>query len=70
MKAAKIREMSTDEIMVELNNLKEQLFHLRMEVILGQMQKGTKIQQKRRIIARILTILGERQRNQTQEAGR
>ena len=62
MKAAKYRDMSTDELMVELNNLKEQLFHMRMDLVLGQLTNGAKIRQNRKDIARIKTILGERER--------
>ena len=62
MKAAKYRDMSTDELMVELNNLKEQLFHMRLDLVLGQLTNGAKIRQNRKDIARIKTILGERER--------
>lgn len=68
MKAAKFREMSTDELVVELNNRKDQLFHFRMDLVLGKSTNGSKIRQNRRDIARILTILGERK--QAKEAGR
>ena len=70
MKAAKLREESNDQLLLELNNRKEQLFHLRMDLVLGQLTNGTKIRQVRREIAQIKTILGERERSQAKAVGR
>jgi large subunit ribosomal protein L29 len=61
MKAKEIRDMTDDELKLKLNSLKEELFNLRFQVATGQLDNPMRIKDVRRSIARILTILRERE---------
>ena len=62
MKAAELREKSAIELSAELTeNYKEQ-FKLRMQQAAGQMARSSEVKRVRREIARIKTILSEKQR--------
>ena len=62
MKAAEIREMSEEQLLVELNQAREGLFHLRVKAQTDTLNAPSEIRRNRRLIARILTILGEKER--------
>ena len=62
MKPEKVREMSEVEIAAEEKKLQEQLFKLRLQKSLGQIDNALKIRETRRDIARVKTILGEKSR--------
>ena len=57
MKADKVREMSTDELKGKERELQEQLFRLRLQKSIGQLDNALKIRETRRDIARVKTIL-------------
>jgi len=59
MKPQEIREMEADELDRKLVELKDQLFKLRFQNELGQLENAAKIQSIRKDIARIETILTE-----------
>jgi large subunit ribosomal protein L29 len=59
MKAQEIREMEADELDRKIVELKDQLFKLRFQNELGQLENSAKIQSIRKDIARIETILTE-----------
>ena len=61
MKPAKIREWSDDELQAKGKELAEQLFKLRFQKAIGQLDNALKIRETRRDIARIETIRKERQ---------
>ena len=61
MKAEKVREMGSDELLGEEKKLQEQLFRLRLQKSLGQLDNALKIRETRRDIARVKTILKEKQ---------
>lgn len=61
MKAKEVRDMTNDELKVKLNSLKEELFNLRFQVATGQLDNPMRIKDVRRSIARILTIIRERE---------
>ena len=61
MKAKEIRELSTDEMQVELGNLREALFRLRFRQVTENTHNDNEIRTVRRDIARVLTIMRERQ---------
>ncbi len=63
MKAEKIREMSAVDLEGEEKKLQEQLFKLRLQKSLGQIDNALKIRETRREIARVKTILGEKSRS-------
>ena len=60
MKAAEIREKSTDELGALETQLREELFRLRMQHYTGQLDRPNRIRETRRSIARVVTVLGER----------
>ncbi|HEY3130111.1 MAG TPA: 50S ribosomal protein L29 [Acidobacteriota bacterium] len=62
MKAAKIREMSVEELKAEELSLSEELFRLRFQRATGQLEKSSKIGAVRKDIARIKTIISEKMR--------
>jgi len=62
VKPEKVREMSEGEIAAEEKKLQEQLFKLRLQKSLGQIDNALKIRETRRDIARVKTILGEKSR--------
>ena len=61
MKPAKVREWSDDELQTKEKELAEQLFKLRFQKAIGQLDNALKIRATRRDIARIKTIRKERQ---------
>ena len=66
MKAADVRAKSADELKEELVGLRKEAFNLRFQTASGQLENTTRVKMVRRDIARIKTILGER--NQAQAA--
>ena len=60
-KMAEIRQYSEDELRVRESELVEQLFAFRLQKVTGQIESAAKVRQTRRDLARILTILRERQ---------
>lgn len=62
MKLSELRELSKDELVLKKAELKDQLFKLRFQHALGQLDKTSKLQAVRRDIARIETVVGETDR--------
>ena len=62
MKATELREKSVDELKQELNELLREQFNLRMQKGIGQLSKPDQVQQVRRNIARVKTVLNEKAR--------
>ena len=63
MKAEKLREMSAEELGRKERELQEQLFRLRFQKSIGQLDNAMKIRQTRRDIARLKSVLRERGRS-------
>jgi len=64
VKASKLRElkeMTNDELANELKNLKQELFNLRFQSATGQLGNVMMIQKTKRDIARVKTIMRERE---------
>jgi large subunit ribosomal protein L29 len=66
--AQEIRALGDDEIVTRLREAKEELFNLRFQVATGQLDNNRRLQQIRRDIARIYTVLRERELGITYEA--
>ena len=66
MKAKEIRQMSPAELEKQLGELKENLFTLRMQHAVNQLDNPLKIQSVKRDIARIKTVI--RQNEQRHDA--
>ena len=60
MKAEVIREMSVEDVRAKEKELREQLFRLRLQKAVGQLDNALKMRETRRDIARLKTILGEK----------
>ncbi len=61
MKASEIRALSVDELQSKLVDLKKDLFMLRMQHATNHLDNPTKISAVRRDIARVKTVLSEKQ---------
>ncbi len=59
-KVAKLREMTSEELVKEEAELTTQLFKLRFQLATGQIEKPHKIREVRKEIAKVKTILKER----------
>lgn len=67
MKAAKFREMTTEELESEAGNFSEQLFRLRLQKATGQLEDVMKIRKIRRDLARVKTVLTEKEKEKEKE---
>ena len=61
MKAKEIRNLSVEELAKKLDELKKDLFMLRMQHATNHLDNPTKISATRRDIARVKTVLREKQ---------
>lgn len=61
MKANKIREMSSNELEQKLLELKGELFNLRFQMATGQLENPMRVREVKKNIARIKTILKEKE---------
>ncbi|MFK4809807.1 50S ribosomal protein L29 [Devosia neptuniae] len=60
MKASDVRAKTADELKDQLVDLKKEQFNLRFQRATQQLEKPTEVKRVRRDIARIKTILGEK----------
>ena len=67
MKATEIRELSPQEIEQKRDELQEEMFNLRFQHGIGQLENTVKLKQTKREIARVETILREKQQTQQSE---
>jgi len=61
MKASEIREKSQAELQKELMELKSELFKLRFQLATNQLENPMKVREVKRSIARVKTIMRERE---------
>ena len=59
--AAEIRDLADAELVSKLAEAKEELFNLRFQVATGQLDNNRRLHHVRRDIARIYTIMRERE---------
>ncbi len=62
MKAAELRDLGADELGVKERDLTDQLFRLRIQKSMGQLETPAKLRTLRRDLARVKTILRERRK--------
>ena len=60
MKVKEIREMTTEEINKKIFEAKQELFNLRFNASLGNLEKPSRIKELRHDVARCKTVLKER----------
>ena len=62
VKPKSIREMGADQIRTRVAELREELFNLRFRNTMKQLDNPLKIRESRREMARLLTVLKEKER--------
>lgn len=67
MKASELRDLTLDEIQSRLNDAREELMNLRFQQATGELTDFNRLRETRRNIARLLTVLGERERQSKME---
>ena len=61
MKIAEVRDLAADELKQREHELDDQLFRLRIQKSMGQLEAATKMKTLRRDLARIKTVLREKE---------
>jgi len=61
MKARELRQMSVDELHAKEREFRDEEFKLRFKHATGQLDKTSRLQQLRRTIARVKTIIREKE---------
>jgi large subunit ribosomal protein L29 len=61
LKASAMRDMTVDEIQVRIAELREEMFNLRFRNTMKQLDNPLKIRESRREMARLLTVLREKE---------
>ena len=59
--AAELRELDSDSLVAKLRESKEELFNLRFQMATGQLQNNRRLRVVRHEIARIYTVMRERE---------
>jgi large subunit ribosomal protein L29 len=60
-KAAELRTLPDDELITRMDGVKEELFNLRFQLATGQLDNPARMRDLRREVARIATVLRERE---------
>jgi len=68
VKASNMRDMSVDDITQRVSELREELFNLRFRNTMRQLDNPLKIRESRREMARLLTVLREKQPKEGKKA--
>lgn len=59
MKISEIRKLSTTDLTTESTKLREEITELKRRLHMGEIQNNRVIRNKRKDLARLLTVLGE-----------
>ncbi len=68
MKATEIRELTVEELQEKLQALKEELFNLRFQLAINQLDNPMRIKAVKKDIARVLTVIREQQLENSKNA--
>lgn len=68
MKAAEVRALTDEQLLVTLREKEKNLFHLRFQSATDRLETPSEIRKERRDIARIMTIMHERKLQALREA--
>ena len=60
MKATELRDMTAEQLTAKLGELKEELFNLRFQLAVNQLDNPHKITDVKHDIARVMTVLHEK----------
>ena len=61
-KTKKLREASLDELNKQLNDARQEMMNLRFQQATGELTDFTRLRQTRRQIARLMTLVDEREK--------
>lgn len=61
MKASEVRELSDKELQEKIRELKDELFNLRFQMATGQLENTMRLKEVRKSIARVKTVMRERE---------
>lgn len=61
MTSKELRELTNEELVAKIDEYKEELFNLRFSQATGSLEKPARIKELRKAVARIKTILRERE---------
>lgn len=61
MKASEIRDKTQEELQKELSELKSELFKLRFQLVTNQLENPMKLRDVKKSIARVKTVIRERE---------
>jgi large subunit ribosomal protein L29 len=67
-KAVELRELPDDELVARMESTKEELFNLRFQLATGQLDNPARMKEVRHDVARIATVLREREIEQELDA--
>lgn len=60
MKTAELREMSVEELKAHEQKMREDMFHLKYQLAMNQLEDTSKVGKVKREIARVKTVLAEK----------
>ena len=60
-KVSELRELNDEELLVKLREAKEELFRLRFQAATGQLENNSRLKAVRKDIARVYTLMRERE---------
>ncbi len=61
MSNKELRELSNEELMKKIAEYKEELFNLRLNQASGNLEKTSRIKELRKLVARMKTVIRERE---------
>ncbi len=61
MKASELKELTVEELQTKLTELKEELFNLRFQLAVNQLENSNRIGAVKKDIARVSTVLRQRE---------
>jgi large subunit ribosomal protein L29 len=60
VKASELRELTVDELETKVRDLSDQIFRMRLQKSMGQLEAAHKVQATRRDLARVKTVLRQK----------
>ena len=63
MKASELRELTAEELQQKLKDLKDELFNLRFQLAINQLENPMRISAVKKDIARVHTVLTQMEKN-------
>ena len=61
MKITELRPLTADELKEKIDSMKKELFSLRLQAKLGKLEKHSSVRMTKRDIARVMTLIREKE---------